>query len=331
MRRRLWSTLPTEHSRRCAISALDISSENSATGFCSVTATCSAMLSARLVLPIDGRAARITRFDFCRPDVSRSSSPKPVGRPVTPLPSPFSNSMREPVEGLVERLLDEREVLAGAVLRDLVDLLLGHVEQLARVARPVVAELRDLGADADQAAQHRHLAHDLGVAPGVRDDGDGLGQREHGGPAADLLERAALIEPVADGDLVDGLGALIEVEHRGEDLAVPAAVEVLGLQDLGGLRDGRLGEQHRAEHRLLGVEVLRRQTPCGILPLGHADWSSPLHGAHLSRAVARRAVRRATHIRSLRRERAPARSAPRSVFGRRAGRTSSPRRARPSS
>ena len=90
--RRLWSTLPTEHSRRWAISALDISSENSATGFCNVTATCSAMLSARLVLPIEGRAARITRFDFCRPEVWRSSSPKPVGRPVTPLPSPFSNS-----------------------------------------------------------------------------------------------------------------------------------------------------------------------------------------------------------------------------------------------
>ena len=41
---------------------------------------------------------------------------------------------RESVEGLVERLLDEREVLARAVLRDLVDLLLGHIDQLARVA-----------------------------------------------------------------------------------------------------------------------------------------------------------------------------------------------------
>ena len=193
MRSRLWSTLPTEHSSRCAISAFDISSENSATGFCSVTATCSAMLSARLVLPIDGRAARITRFDCCSPEVSRSSSPKPVGEAGDAAAVAVLEQQREPVERLVERLLDEREVLARAVLRDLVDLLLGHVEQLARVARAVVAELRDLGADADQPAQHRHLAHDLGVAPRVRDDRHGLGQREHGGPAADLLERAALI------------------------------------------------------------------------------------------------------------------------------------------
>ena len=174
------------------------------------------------------------------------------------------------MEGLVERLLDEREVLGRAVLGDLVDLLLGHVEQLARVAGAVVAELRDLGADPDQAAQERHLAHDLGVAPRVRDHRHGLGEREHGGAAADLVERAALIEAVAHRDLVDWLGALVEIEHRREDLAVPAAVEVLGLEHLGGLGDGRLREQHCAEHGLLGVEILRRQAPRDVLPLGRA-------------------------------------------------------------
>ena len=177
---------------------------------------------------------------------------------------------REAVERLVERLLDEREVLGRAVLRDLVDLLLGHVEQLAGVAGAVVAELRDLRPHADEAAQERHLAHDLGVAPGVRDDGDGLGQREHRGAAADLLERAPLIEAVAHGDLVDGLRRRVELGHRREDLAVPAAVEVLGLEHLGGLGDGGLGEQHGPEHRLLGIHVLRRQAPPDVVPLGCA-------------------------------------------------------------
>ena len=198
---------------------------------------------------------------------------------------------REPVEGLVERLLDEREVLGRAVLRDLVDLLLGHVEQLARVARAVVAELGDLGADADQPAQHGHLAHDVGVAPGVRDDGDGLGQREHGRAAADLRERAALVEAVADRDLVDGLRLLVEVEHRREDLAVPAAIEVVGLEHLGGLGDRRLREQHRAEHRLLGVEVLGRQAPRGHPPSRARSLSDPSTAGTLAVRSRRRTAR----------------------------------------
>jgi len=175
---------------------------------------------------------------------------------------------REAVEGLIERLLDEREILGRPVLGDLVDLLLGHVEQLARVAGTVVAELGDLGADADQPAQQRHLLDDLGVAAGVRDDRDGLCEREHRGPASDLLERPPLIEAVAHGHLVDRLGSLVQIDHRRVDLAVPAAVEVLGLEHLGGLGDRGLREQHRAEHRLLGVEVLGRQAPGGIIPLG---------------------------------------------------------------
>ena len=36
------------------------------------------------------------------------------------------------------------------------------------------------------------------------------------------------------------------------------AVEVLGVEHLGGVGDRALRKQHRAEHRLLGVEVLRR-------------------------------------------------------------------------
>ena len=44
--------------------------------------TCCAMLSTRLVLPIDGRAATMTRSDGWRPDVISSRSVNPVGTPV---------------------------------------------------------------------------------------------------------------------------------------------------------------------------------------------------------------------------------------------------------
>ena len=51
-----------------------------------VTAACSAMLSARLVLPTDGRAARMMRSLFWRPVVSVSRSAKPVRMPlISPL------------------------------------------------------------------------------------------------------------------------------------------------------------------------------------------------------------------------------------------------------
>ena len=47
----------------------------------------SVMFSANAVLPIEGRAARITISPFCRPLSISSSSSKPVGTPVTCLPS----------------------------------------------------------------------------------------------------------------------------------------------------------------------------------------------------------------------------------------------------
>ena len=68
----------------------------------------------------------------------------------------------------------------------------------------------------------------------------------------------ALGQLVGDGDRVGGLPAAEEVEHGIEDQLVRRAVEVVRLDRLEVLGDRVLVEQHRAEHRLLGVEVLRR-------------------------------------------------------------------------
>ena len=74
---------PMEPTIRTASCAAPISIENTATGSPSFSATCSAMLMANAVLPIDGRAASTTRSPACRPAVMRSRSMKPVGTPVT--------------------------------------------------------------------------------------------------------------------------------------------------------------------------------------------------------------------------------------------------------
>ena len=67
---------------------------------------------------------------------------------------------------------------------------------------------------------------------------------------------------IRDGQLVDLLRALRELADRAEDLGVPRAIEVLGRQVLEALSERDLGDEHRAEHRLLGLEVLRRK-PAG--------------------------------------------------------------------
>src|ERR1700675_1105508 len=55
-----------------------ISIENTATGNLSSSATCSPMLIASELLPIDGRPATMTRSPGCKPDVIRSRSVYPV-------------------------------------------------------------------------------------------------------------------------------------------------------------------------------------------------------------------------------------------------------------
>ena len=63
-----------------------ISSEKKAIGMFWSTAMFFAMLSAKAVLPIAGRAARITRSEFCQPEVILSNSWKPLAMPLRPSP-----------------------------------------------------------------------------------------------------------------------------------------------------------------------------------------------------------------------------------------------------
>ena len=79
------------------------------------------------------------------------------------------------------------------------------------------------------------------------------------GPAADRLELVAPLERLRDRDDVDRLAPLEQLEDRLVDRAVRLAVEVRGAQELGDLDDRVTVDEDRAEHRLLGLETLRRQ------------------------------------------------------------------------
>ena len=68
--------------KRWASSTSDISSEKKATGLLLLTATFSAMLATRALLPIAGRAATMIRLPGWKPPVIASMSRKPAGVPV---------------------------------------------------------------------------------------------------------------------------------------------------------------------------------------------------------------------------------------------------------
>src|SRR5215211_8718503 len=86
LRRSSLETFACEARKRCASSLSDISSEKSATGTPCSTAAFSAMLVARLDLPIAGRAASTIRLPGWKPPVRPSRWSKPERTPVRATP-----------------------------------------------------------------------------------------------------------------------------------------------------------------------------------------------------------------------------------------------------
>ena len=98
---------------------------------------------------------------------------------------------------------------------------------------------------------------------------------EQRGASTDELEEIGAPELLGDGDGVDGLALPVEGLDRVVDVTVRRLVEVGDLDsgfDRGG--DRVAGEEHGAEQRLLGLEVVRRHStglgpPNGINRLDH--------------------------------------------------------------
>jgi len=83
------------------------------------------------------------------------------------------------------------------------------------------------------------------------------GQLVQADAAADLLQLATLLELVRERDRVDRLVLAVQLERCAVDPRVRLAVEVAGVEDLADGRDRARRDHHRAENRLLGLEVLR--------------------------------------------------------------------------
>ena len=142
---------------------------------------------------------------------------------------------------------------------DFAQMLLGEREQVVGLSVAVPAELGDLAPGLYEPSHDRGFSDQARVVGGVR------GRRGAGEdllqacPAADLLERVVLVELGDQGDQVDGLPLVVEVEGCSVDDLVGLLVEVLGRDLVADGGDGVAGHEDRPDDRLLGLDGLRRR------------------------------------------------------------------------
>ena len=248
-------------SMRCTSDSLLISSEKNATGtLCSIAACC-AMLSMNAVFPIDGRAAtmiEIRRLEARRQLVEIVEAARDAGDRLAAALQRFDALHRRP-----EQLLDAREAVARLLLADLEDLRLGFVEQLGRGARALERLGDDRRRDLDQPAEDRLLANDLRVVLDVRRRRHGVDEEADVVLAARRLELAAPLQLVGERQRIDDAAALGDRHHRAEDPAMPLGVEHRVVDVFDRAEHRVLVDQHRRQHRLLGVLRVWR-TPVAV-------------------------------------------------------------------
>ena len=186
LRRRWPLTWAREQSKRSPSSSADISRLTNSTGLSrSILGdrTCSAMFMARAVLPMLGRAARITSSESCRPPVISSKSMKPVSRPPNACCRCMRASMRASDSCSTSRT--ERTCVSPLVSRMPNTRCFGAGQHLAGFDGRLVGFLDDVGAGVDQRAEDRLVADDAGVVLGVGGGGDFLAQLQQERGAAD--------------------------------------------------------------------------------------------------------------------------------------------------
>ena len=172
----------------------------------------------------------------------------------------------EPVVRLVEERLKAVEARVDPLLADGEELGLRPVDGLLDLGRILVADPGDPPGRADEVSQDRLALDDPGVLDGVDRGGGLVREAREVGPSTDRLELFAPLERLRDGDDVDWLAALEQLEDRREDRAVRLAVEVRRTQELRDLDDGVAVDEDGAEHGLLGLEALRGQAVDHALP-----------------------------------------------------------------
>ena len=217
------------------------------------------MLVASAVLPIEGRPARMTRSEGCRPPswLSRSASPVARSRKVAVA---LVGGVRH-VDGVGERGAEAEKSLAVlALLGEIVEPRLGLLDlALGRgVDGAVVGTVDHVLADDDERAPRGEIVDGAAVVLGV-DDGRGVGGQRaevlrHGEVRRDRLGR---LEERPQRDRRRLLADVDELARRLVDLLVQRIEEMVRLEERGDAIHRLVVDEDGAEQRLLGLKVVR--------------------------------------------------------------------------
>jgi hypothetical protein len=178
------------------------------------------------------------------------------------------------VSGAHHGLGDGLQRLGAAALRGGEDLLLHLLQVLLHVAGGLVALGRVLLAGEEHPPDARQLLHHRGVVPDVAGGADALRQREGHLPGHGRAEEALGVEALVQEHRIDGRLLRRQLGAGREDELVRVQVEVVGLEAVGDEVEGRVVDEHRPEHRLLGLEVVRQVARGAELQRGRGG-SSP--------------------------------------------------------
>ena len=155
--------------------------------------------------------------------------------------------------------LDGLQLLAALAHCDVVDGLLGPLQDLRVFLVAGIALLQDALRGGDQPAQRGLLVHDLDVGLHVGRGGHALAQLDQIGRAAHGIQTAPTGHFLVEGHQVDGPRFVGHGLHGGKDFAVGGIVEVVGPQALHGDLRRIAGPKHRAQHAALGNRMVRRR------------------------------------------------------------------------
>ena len=165
--------------------------------------------------------------------------------------------------------LDEALPAARAFLGDAEHAALGFVEDLFGIAsRRVQCTGGDLVTRRDQPAQHRALAHDLGIAANIGRRRRVLRQRAEVGKPARIVGLVRIAQRLEHRHRVGRLAGVDESADRREDQSVVVAIEVIGADQIGNAVPSGVVEKQSAEHGLLGFDGMRRRAHRRKLGIG---------------------------------------------------------------
>src|SRR5438876_5280661 len=161
------------------------------------------------------------------------------------------------LEAFLQDLADRQELLDEPAIGDTEHQLLRAVHQDLHVIFTFEAQVGDLRAGDDELAEHGLLQYDAGVVLDVGRGRHRVQQTGHVRGAADVVQLPFIAQAIGDGNQVHRLAAFEQFHHRFVDATVGVAIEILRPDQLHHAGDGVTVEQHRPEHALFRIEVLR--------------------------------------------------------------------------